>query len=254
MADEMKKLRKRVRRKRIRKIIIGLLITVVSAIVIIVLINIFFVVKNIEIKNETSYDALEVLEYAGVKDGTSIFSVNGDKIYEKIVEKYPYVSSVKTEISLPNSINVSLATTTAKICAKTKSGKFIALDKSLKVLEESVSQIPDTIFADGLEIEKYKIGKVLDENSSPDTLLLSEILTSIDLYFSDISVKNVDMTNKYSIIVNLDNITIELGNSEELDRKMKMARKVYDDNDASVKAIINVRDYTKGRYRTLENQ
>ena len=69
-------------------------------------------------------------------------------------------------------LNVSLATTTAKICAKTKSGKFIALDKSLKVLEESVSQIPDTIFADGLEIEKYKIGKVLDENSSPDTCLL----------------------------------------------------------------------------------
>lgn len=247
MANEIKKLGKKVKRKRIRIIITGLLITVAAAVVIIVLINIFFVVKNIETDNNTIYDTQELIDASEIT-GTSIFGANGNNVYEKIYLEYPYVSSVETEIFFPDRVKISFYGTTAVMCVKGEGDKYIILDKDLKVLEEVSAPREDLIIVAGTEFSDYCSGEKLN-NYSSDGRLISEIFTNLELYFTDINIKSIDITKKYAMEIILDNITIEIGNGEDIDKKMKMARKVYDDNNPDEKAVINVKDYTKGRYR-----
>jgi hypothetical protein len=179
------------------------------------------------------------------------------------------VKNVTFSIAFPDRLNISVEGATAKYSVSSN-GVYLCLDGDFKVLEITPSPVEGVLKIDGIEFasdtaaqngsgedeaqeKSYMLGKTIDLNENIDVSILADLLDTLEKYDLSQRVTYIDFSKKYNLVFYLDDIIeVELGTSEDLDKKTGMLLEILSRNPSDRRAVINVRNPGEGRYRALE--
>ena len=99
---------RRRRHHRSAAVLYKLLSVVVISGAIVAALTLFFKVETITVSGTTEYSSEEIITASGVKQGDNLFLLNKYEIYESILEKLPYVSSVSISRKLPDTLLIEV--------------------------------------------------------------------------------------------------------------------------------------------------
>ncbi len=243
-----------------RAVRIALLICIVVAAVILVL-NLFVVVRTIKVINETDYESANLVASAGLDIGSPLLSVNPKKVKKAILNDYSYVKDVTVNVGFPSEVTVSVVPSVPYMAIETGYGDYFYLDSDMKVLERTRELYDNVIFVVGMTFdvgddpqENFGVvmGKEFDYDVNIEMSVIEDIFDNLDRYDMRGSLTSVNLSVKYNISFTLENrITVELGTSENTEKKFDLLIRILEKNKNNNKMIINVRDYTKGRCRII---
>ena len=96
------------------------------------------------------------------------------------------------------------------------------------------------------------LGKTIDLNENIEVSVLAELLYILETNDLFDRVTYIDFSKKYNLVFYLDGIIeVELGTSENLDKKISMLIEILSRNPSDRRAVINVRNPSEGRYRAI---
>jgi hypothetical protein len=85
------------------------LVTVVAVVIAVLLgISVFFKVENHAISGCNKYSAEQIWEAAGIRDGENLLTIGIPQASARIMEKLPYIASVRIGIKLPNTVYIEV--------------------------------------------------------------------------------------------------------------------------------------------------
>lgn len=204
-----------------------LLAGIIAVIVFVVLANtVLFNCGTIEVSGNLRYTTEDITELSGIKLGESLLSIDTDKAEQAIVSSLSYIDAAKVEKSFPTKIKITV--TEAERWYGVQDGtKTYVISRMGKIIEENrASDLPVII---GYEAAEPMVGKALASSVEGKTELPEMILTAAETAeLSDIN--TIDITDRFEIKVLVDGrITLELGNSNELESKLQIAKALIEE-------------------------
>jgi len=245
--------RRRRRRRRVRgqsNTVFALLFAVLFIVVVLVAITVFFKVSRINIVGQTRYSAAEIRDASGIKTGDNLFIINKFSCIQKISGAFVYLDTVKMDRILPDTIVITVAECIPEAAVSMK-GKYWLIEKKGKLLEEAgqeaASKYPVVY---GIEVEEAAPGTIIDPEKEQRIKPLFEILNSARTngILNDIVSINMEKLSDLSLQYS-DRFSVELGLSEELDRKIRFLKAVLEKLGASDRGVIDLTDTKEVRFR-----
>ena len=229
-----------------RRILFGIVAVVVVAAVFAVLsLTVLFNVSEVKVaKAGKNYQPEQIIEAAGIEVGDNMVATNWDRVKEKVEQKLPYVLSLEIQKTVSGKVTFSVTDDTAALVFKTSKGYALA-DANCKVLEI----VKDKPKNNGLTLltVKNKInanpGETISFADDGESILYDTIRTAIKN--SDIgSITGIDISDPENIYLEYQNrYRLYLGSSEELEYKLREAKKIIaeeDENDPNQIGEINL--------------
>lgn len=252
MASEIEKLNRVIRRRRRKRVFAFLLVCLVIAVVISALTRIFLRVEIVSVENSSKYESALILKTCDDLRGEPILQLDRDLVCDNLCTDLPYIKSASFSVSFPDRLNIVVTPAIPEYSVSVENG-YICLDSDFKVLEESNVKFQNVVNVDGLDIETYEVGKNVDLSENIEASVLYDLIASLKKYGLQDQLTNVDFSKKYnlSFVLN-DIIQVEFGTSEDFDKKTEMLVEILSRNPSDKRALINVRNYTEGRYRALD--
>ena len=229
-----------------RRILFGIVAVVVVAAVFAVLsLTVLFNVSEVKVaKAGKHYQPEQIIEAAGVEVGDNMVATNWDRVKEKVEQKLPYVLSLEIQKTVSGRVTFSVVDDTAALVFKTSKGYALA-DANCKVLVI----VKDKPKNNGLTLltVKNKInanpGETISFADDGESILYDTIRTAIKN--SGIgSITGIDISDPENIYLEYQNrYRLYLGSSEELEYKLREAKKIIaeeDENDPNQIGEINL--------------
>ena len=249
--SELEKLREKQQRRRQKRTLRIILISPVIALAFVAAFSLMTRIESVLVLNSTPYSAGEIGSTFSFSVGDSIFSVNRDKLSQEIPVSCPYVKQAEVSYRLPNRIQVTLTPAIPVLALRTER-EVLLLDEDFKVLEK-LERLPEGyLYVDGIELESYEVGKILDENENVEVSVVRDLLNELRKRGLYEATSVIDLSKQYNISMQIyDVITVYLGNSEDFSTKINALIKVLNENDLTVPAEIRVRNPSEVRYSRL---
>jgi len=251
MASEIEKLNRTLRRRRIKRVLILLVVFTVIAVLAYALSRIFLRVETVVITNSSKYESSDIMVACDPFRGQPLLQFDKNKAKEDLETSLPYIKNVTLAIELPDRVRISAIGAVPKYSVL-YNDVYVCLDQDFKVLDESASSFPDTLRVEGLIFDSYQLGEEIDMSENIEASVLAELLLVLDTYGLSDRITKIDFSKKYNLSFTLDNILqVEFGNGEDFDKKTEMLLEILSRNPSDIPAVINVRNYSEGRYRAL---
>ena len=229
-----------------RKILFGIVAVVVVAAVFAVLsLTVLFNVSEVKVaKAGKHYQPEQIIEAADVDVGDNMVATNWDRVKEKVEQKLPYVLSLEIKKTASGKITFSVVDDTATLVFKTSKGYALA-DANCKVLE-IVKEKPKNKGLTLLTV-KNRInadpGETISFADDGESILYDTIRTAIKN--SGIgNITGIDISDPENIYLEYQSrYRLYLGSSEELEYKLREAKKIIaeeDENDPNQIGEINL--------------
>lgn len=214
------------------RILLYIALILVAVLVFVVLsLTVFFKVENIQVSGSSQYDAQQIIDISGIEQGQNLILTSEDKAESLITKNLPYISSVTLKKKLPSTVTIVVEKAVPWVQVDQDNGYFL-LDENLKVLEIRKKQMKNVPIIRGVT----KHGKI--NNSAGETIkivndfkclrlnMLKEIFDEAEAEGIDkitvIQIENVEDIN----ITYDDKIVLQCGSSDNLDLKMKYAKRI----------------------------
>ena len=226
------------------------------AIAIVISIFVFFKIGEIQVIGSEAYTAAQVIEASGIEPGDNLFAPTAANLQKKFDTSLPYIRSVTLKHQLPDILIITVKETTAQFAFKNTEGEteeYILTDEDLKLLEHTDKPPAGAAIVEGAAIVPAELG----EKAEFEEAEKGEIVKNIKKVFSDNGLENVTLIDMSSIVdisvVYEDAITVQIGQTNELDYKCKLAAKSIEDalaENKRAKGTVNVKqaDETKQAY------
>ena len=253
MASQMEKLNKQQRRKRRRIAARMIFISVAVIAVFAIISSIFLTVSVISVVNPSAYGASEIMEVLQQYRNHALLTINKSDLSEELSVNFPYIKSAEVSVKLPDRLEIVIEAVKPVYSVEVSENEYLYLGEDLKVLEVASVGKTGTLKIKGMTVEDYEIGRVLDSEENIEASIILDLLTLLKDRGLYSRVTLLDLTKKYNIIFVLDNlIEVEMGNSEDFDKKIDMLLQILQRNPESRHASINVKNYQEGRYQVLD--
>lgn len=249
----MAKISRTAKKKRRARLLLFITLSLVFVFIFALVFNLIFKVDNLTVVNNTEYSDEELIAASGFSEGTPMLFLHESSVSENVSLKLPYVESVHLEKNWPTSVTATFNAAVPKYIMEIGESSYLIVSEGLKVLGTANSFEEGYVPIKGISVETYESGKKLSETANIEIGLLVEItncLKSGGLYDR---LTSVDFTKKHNYIIVLDSaVTVELGTSDDLDKKVDKLREILTRNSGHTKMNISVRDYTSGRCTILD--
>lgn len=243
--------RRRNRKRNLRIMRFILLITIL--ILCIYSFFIFFRIKEIEINGNIPYNKITMSDSLSIKKEDSLIFFDKFKLAIEIIEGYPYIGEITIRREYPNKLVIN-ATKTQGFASVVQDGVYYLIDIKGKILEilspEEAEEYP-RIF--GYDLSIIDIGKSIKSDDIQKQQALIEIIDVFSReqkleYVTEISLEKI-----YDIKVNAyGKYEIHLGNTEEIDYKMKFLDEVLSKLTPSDTGEIDLSTPAYARFRPKE--
>ncbi len=247
MATNVRRRRRKKRKERRLILTIFTFLIVIGAII--TSITVFLKVADIEVKGLTKYDADDIIATSGIKVGDNMFSINKFNVAEKILNKYPYLETIKIRRKLPDTFIFEI-TERSPLAYITADGKKWLIDSKAYILE----MLPEDAKPDFVEI--VGVTAIVPEPGKPLVLSKSEQLDALKKVLSALKnsgiskkIKRIEIEKFYEIkMVYEDRFLVNFGDSETFPRKIEMLKAVIAKLEEDNRGTINVSAVKKARY------
>ena len=188
--------------------------------------------------------------------GDNLFAPTALSLQSKLDKELPYVKSVTLKHELPDVLIICVKESSAQFAFKAAqkgATKYILTDADLKMLEVADKPPKGAAIVEGVGIEDSKLGKTAEFTEPEKGELVKTIkATFADNGLDDVTGINVKSTVDIKVIYN-SAITVEIGQTNALDYKCKIAAKAIDDalkENKQAKGTVNVKqaDETRQAY------
>lgn len=240
-------------RRRRRRMVLSYLITfllVIGAAVTLSL-TVLFRIDTIRVENTSSYSQEEILEACGIETGENLFLADVEGAQKQLNEKLPLSQEVSVTRKLPATVVITVKEPVVS-AALAQNGQYILVNDEEKIIQITNSQPEDCPVVVGLELKDPKAGKQV-QVSDEKTLKVFEQLTKTleTCQLNDITQINVEDIYQMMVVYQ-GRIRIVLGTSNDLDIKIKAAKKIVeqelDENEKGELDVSLTRDLKKAYY------
>jgi len=214
------------KRKQIIFYTFSLLLLIVVAVIL--SLTVFFKVETITVNGKTPYSNDKIIKASGINKMDNLFLTDKSKASDNIMQKLPYIGSVKVSYKLPNEIAINVEKTSEK-CAVVNGDGYVLTNENSKVLQVGVTEIDaKLIILSGGEVKKAEIGKNIEFKNKETQDLVKKIMEAvISNKLTDIT--KIDVSDKLDIKMTYQNrIDLLVGSISQIDKKMKFVVEVIE--------------------------
>jgi cell division septal protein FtsQ len=133
--------------------------------------SIFFRVDKTDcvISGNEKYDAATIWEASGIQDGSNLLSFGKAKAAGKIMQKLPYIKSVRIGITLPSTVKIHVEEIQVVYAAEDTAGKWWLITSEGRVVEQT-SDVTAVTVLQGFKLHNPQSGQqaVAKENEPDD--------------------------------------------------------------------------------------
>lgn len=191
----------------------------------------YFVIKEIEVKNNELISRDEVITLSNVIN-ENIFLLNKENIKTNIMNN-PYVENVKIKRKLPSKLVIDIKEKDIKGIIRVNN-YFVDVDSQGRMIH-TVNQFPNgkLIFIEGVNVKEY----VYNNTIASDNIQLNAVVSVLKLFdFTQFktNIQKVNVKDPYNIKIILKNgIEINIGDASNLEYKISYANTLI--NNESIK-------------------
>lgn len=233
-AKRRNRVRKRISRESLKRMIImaGIVLAVVLSMLI------FFRVRGIEVQGTAYYQPQDILNAAGVEKGDNLLILSRAEIAGNVLEKLPYVESVRVTRRLPDTVIITVTEYDATYAVADEKGDYYLITASGKATEKiTAAKAGEHIRIENVTIETPTIGEAVtvmaplgqEVAAQGQLTALKKVLAAIETYGLQQTIRSVSVPNSYEITAWYeDRFYVELGDTEDLDYKFQFLIQAVD--------------------------
>lgn len=220
--------KRRVQRQRrlfIQCVAIGLCVTVAM---VVLSLTVFFRIDEIKIEcaGELPYSEQEIIAASGISLNENILTCDADGVGDKLSKALPYIGDATVKRSLNGRVLITVELTPG--CYSFSLGEnIVVVDPDGKVLEHKTVQSED-VYTEivGADLSQATPGEKVELVDQGMFTLLDDIYTKLEN--AGVSgVTSIDVTDVYDVTIIYDGrITMELGDTNNIDKKLALAAMV----------------------------
>lgn len=221
-----------------------------AAAAILLAVNVFFEISNIQVAGNVIYSESEVVAASGLQTGRSALTVSGWLTGRRIRRELPGVSAAAVSLSLPDTLVITVAETPALVVLDTENG-VVLLSQDCKVVSGFPGSEEELIHVKGIHPESTDVGKVLGVSDGEKTKLgyLQELLPLLEEESMLGEVRDVDISNVSDLHFTYQGrFTVRLGEQEKLAGKLDRLRRLVQTLGAGDGGIIDLSTDHEGHY------
>ncbi len=182
----------------------------------------YFEIKTIKVIGNRILSYNDIKELAKIDYGMNIFKVNSKKIESSLLAN-PYIKESKIKVQYPDTVEIFIKE--RKIVAQIKYQKdYLMIDKEGMVIKKG-NYNPEIPVVEGMKVEKYQIGKKL--NDIFEKSYLGTLLGLIEGSKSYSAIKY--MNEKQIILVTKNGMEIFFDNPSDVNYSFKFAELILED-------------------------
>ncbi len=190
--------------------------------------TVLFNISEIQIVGQSQYVPDDIKIASGVSKGDNLVRTDVKEIQKNVMSSLMYVDSVRVRKDYPDKIIIEVTPSIPTAMVESK-GMYLLISESGKILEKMASPDANVPLVKGYTPAIDIVTQfVYSENETQDRILktICEQIAEQELY----SIEEFDMSDIYSISAYYDDrISIRLGNSEELDYKLRYAMQILNE-------------------------
>lgn len=222
-------------------ITVAVLIGLIAASVLLSL-TVFFKLGNIEVTGKyTSYSAEDIIEAAGIEEGSSLLRIKCGEVEDRIEAELPYLLNVSVYRNLPDTLVIEVNNVEIRLAVACDDG-FLLVSDTMKILERSQTAPADCVVVYGIKPAVFSTGSILtDENGLDLDIYLKPLISAADRTDLLTGINSINLSDKLNISMIFDNrLFIEAGTASELDYKFSMIAEVIAKEDRKASGSLNV--------------
>lgn len=198
-----------------------ILAAIVLVIVMIVLSNtVLFNCNEIEVLGNVRYTAEEIIGYSGLKPGDNLLHTNTRAAEDEIMNSLAYIDGVRVKRSFPTKFIITVSEA-EKWYGIRQNGVIAVISRRGKIIEQGNSE--GLVIVKGYDAESIETGGWLKSKTEGKSDIPEAIFTAAEKAGLD-KINEVDMTDKFSITVTVDNrVILELGPATKVESKLRVA-------------------------------
>ena len=263
--DELRKIRLK-KKRRARKIRIAA--TACAVIVFAVIVALIFCytkgapIEKIIIEGATLYKNGEILKAAGIGKGDNMLMIRQKGTNEAVTKALPYISYVKVDYQLPDTLRLVISETTDKYYIVNGEG-YICVDENDKVVSDVKKRVKGKRYRiEGLEKQKYEVGTKFTPNNKNGNeekyKIAKKIADAVDQSgLKNCNVINVGNTDRIFVVYN-NKVWMYFKADSDFEYEMRFAAQAINDDRtkeiiaASEKCYIDLRLGNQAVFKTGE--
>lgn len=118
---------------------LGIILSIVLALFFVI--TLFFTVGSttecVLVEGCDRYTSADVIEASGIHEGDSLIGLNKAKVRARILQKLPYVESVRVGITLPDTVKIEITESSVIYSVESLDGNWWLMSASGKILEQT---------------------------------------------------------------------------------------------------------------------
>ena len=238
------------RRKELSRERLKLIRYLLAALAILLAVNIFFEISDIQVEGNVIYSSGEIREASGLRTGVSGLLPVGPFVSRRIRGALPGVASARVSLSVPDRLVITVRETAAVAVLSTENGPVL-LSEECEVVGGFRGDEEELIRVRGLRPSKAETGKDLrvPESESAKLSYLRELLSLLELKGVRADVQDLDLSNVSDLhFTYLGRFTVRLGRQEELSGKLDLMQRIVANLGAGDAGILDMSTPQEGHY------
>lgn len=242
-----KKLRKSVKRRKQAAFLFKMLLVIMIVTVSFLTTTMFFKIETIEVLGDTRYDKDEIMSLLYIEPGDNLLFVEKISMKNRILNTYPYLSSVDIDRDFPDRLVVTVEETVAVYNIITSHGNFLANEDG-KILEQNTDM--SLVIIHGFDLSEMEIGDNFLSDGSVQALNFKTIMESLEKYNMLDSFSMLNFTYNTAISGTCNGIyTVNFGDTSDIDKKIRLLETILEQlGDEGLAGVIDVSDASTGRF------
>jgi Cell division septal protein len=238
------------RRKELSRERLKLIRYLLAALAILLAINIFFEISDIQVEGNVIYSSSEIREASGLRTGINGLLPVGPFVSRRIRGTLPGIASARVSLSVPDRLVITVRETAAVAVLTTESGPVL-LSEECKVVSGFRGDEKELIRVRGLQPQKAETGKTLrvPETESAKLNYLRELLPLLEQKGIRADVQDLDLSNVSDLRFSyLERFTVRLGRQEALSGKLDLMQRIVANLGAGDAGILDMSTPQEGHY------
>ena len=211
----------------------------------------FFKISDIQVTGNVIYSSKEILDVAPIELGDNLFLLNKRNIEESILENRNFVDTVTVFRKLPDTVEINILESQL-LASVEANGAYFVINRKCQILSKTDAEDASRhIRIMGIEPLSPRVGEQLKlgvaEASKEDYLAdVMEMMLVKEMYSH---VSYIDISNISSLKFDYrDNLVIDLGKHEELERKFDMLERILADLAENDRGTISLAKVGEGHF------
>lgn len=228
--NSSKRMRRRKRKMNLYGLVVILLVLTVG---ITVSYTFLFNINEIRVSGESDqYTAEEIVKASGISKGDNLLRLNTAQSEQNILDNLLYIETAVVDRDFPSSLEITVSKCIPAYNVNYSAGTLLISRKG-KILADNGFITEGLPIIYGYEPSVTTPGSMIETEDEQKGDAFTDLIEMIGLS-SEYPVSSVDMSDKYSIVVNYANgIIFKMGNWTDVEYKLNMAQNVM--NNENVK-------------------